>query len=107
MLIEQDNFFYPIEIKRSAAPKEEDVKTFRLLQKMGVTTGKGAIVCLYENLLPLNRDVQIIPVGYLGYLYESKKLKVVESFICLRIKYFAFCVSHYAKYLVALCYESK
>jgi len=66
LIIERDNVFYPIEIKRAAAPKESDVKNFRLLDKLGVTTGKGAVVCLYENLLPLNRDVQIVPVGYLG-----------------------------------------
>ena len=66
LIIERDNLLYPIEIKRTASPKEDDVKTFRLLNKMNVTTGKGAIVCLYENLLPLNREVQIVPVGYLG-----------------------------------------
>ncbi|MCL1868328.1 MAG: ATP-binding protein [Paludibacter sp.] len=66
LIIERDNVFYPIEIKRTASPKEDDVKTFRLLEKMGVTAGKGAIVCLYENLLPLNREVQIVPMGYLG-----------------------------------------
>jgi hypothetical protein len=27
---------------------------------------QGSIICLYENLIPLNRDVQIVPVGYLG-----------------------------------------
>lgn len=66
LLIERDNVFYPIEIKRTAAPKEDDVKTFRLLQKMNVSAGRGAVVCLYDNLLPLNKDVQIVPIGYLG-----------------------------------------
>lgn len=66
LIIERDNVFYPVEIKRTASPKEDDVKTFCLIEKMGLTKGKGAIVCLYENLLPLNREVQIVPVGYLG-----------------------------------------
>ncbi|HOD55828.1 MAG TPA: ATP-binding protein [Bacteroidales bacterium] len=66
LIIERDSVFYPIEIKRTASPRESDVKTFGLLEKIGMTTGKGAIVCLYENLLPLNRKVQIVPVGYLG-----------------------------------------
>lgn len=66
LLIEYDNVFYPIEIKRTAAPKEEDIKTFGVLEKLGVKAGKGAIVCLYENLLPLNKSVQIVPIGYLG-----------------------------------------
>ena len=50
--IERDHLFYPVEIMRTASPKENDVKAFRLLKKMGVTTGKGAIVCLYENFYP-------------------------------------------------------
>ncbi|MDR1631844.1 MAG: ATP-binding protein [Dysgonamonadaceae bacterium] len=66
LIIERDNIFYPVEIKRTAAPKEDDVKTFRLIEKMGLKAGKGSIICLYENLIPLNRDVQIVPVGYLG-----------------------------------------
>ncbi|MDR1543307.1 MAG: ATP-binding protein [Prevotellaceae bacterium] len=66
LVIERDNIFYPIEIKRTASPQQNDVKTFSLLEKMGVQAGKGAIVCLYENLLPLSRDVQIVPIGYLG-----------------------------------------
>ncbi|MCL2649481.1 MAG: ATP-binding protein [Candidatus Azobacteroides sp.] len=66
LIIERDNVFYPVEIKRTASPKEDDIKTFRLLEKMGVTAGKGVIVCLYENLLPLNREALIVPVGYLG-----------------------------------------
>ncbi len=39
------------------------VKTFGLLEKIGMTTSTGAIICLYENLLPLNRKVQIVPVA--------------------------------------------
>ena len=66
LIIERDNVFYPIEIKRTASPKEDDVKAFSLLEKMNVNAGKGAIVCLYENLLPLNREVHIVPIGYLG-----------------------------------------
>jgi len=65
-LIECDNVFYPIEIKRSAAPKEDDVKNFELLRKIGLSVGMGAIICLYNNLLPINREVMIVPVGYLG-----------------------------------------
>jgi predicted AAA+ superfamily ATPase len=66
LIIERDNIFYPIEIKRTASPQLNDVKTFELLKRNGLTVGKGAIVCLYENLLPLNKKVWIIPVGCLG-----------------------------------------
>jgi predicted AAA+ superfamily ATPase len=66
LLIAYDGAFYPVEVKRSAAPKEDDVRHFRLLDKLGLKKGKGAVVCMYENLLPLNKEVTIVPVGYLG-----------------------------------------
>ncbi|MDR3189311.1 MAG: ATP-binding protein [Prevotellaceae bacterium] len=66
LLIARDGAFYPVEVKRSASPKEDDVRHFRLLDKLGVEKGKGAVVCMYENLLPLSREVTIVPVGYLG-----------------------------------------
>jgi len=65
LLIERDNVFYPIEIKRTASPKPGDVKHFALLSKLGLNVGMGAIVCLYDGLLPLNESVNIIPIGCL------------------------------------------
>ena len=41
----------------------EDVKNFCLLN---INVGKGAIICFYNELLPLNRDVMIIPLSYLS-----------------------------------------
>ena len=66
LLIERNGAFYPIEIKRTAAPKESDVKNFNILALKNLPAGKGAIICFYENLLPLNREVNIIPISYLG-----------------------------------------
>jgi len=66
LIIERDNMFYPIEIKRSATPVESDVKGFRQLENLKLTVGKGAVICLYDKLLPLNREVMIVPVSYLG-----------------------------------------
>jgi len=66
LLIERDGKMYPIEIKRSASPKESDVKNFKILETMNLQTGQGAIVCFYDKLLPLNREVTIVPMSYLG-----------------------------------------
>jgi len=65
LLIESNGIFYPIEIKRTASPKFSDVKNFEVLKRLGVQAGKGALVCFYEKPLPLNREVDIIPVGYI------------------------------------------
>jgi predicted AAA+ superfamily ATPase len=66
VLIERDGKFYPIEIKRTAAPKENDVKNFEVLNTMNLPAGKGAVICFYDKLLPLNTNVNIIPISYLG-----------------------------------------
>ncbi len=33
---------------------------------MNLPAGKGAVICFYDKLLPLNADVNIIPISYLG-----------------------------------------
>ncbi|MGV8094028.1 MAG: ATP-binding protein [Mangrovibacterium sp.] len=68
LLMERDGLFYPVEIKRSASPKTNDVRHFEVLSRLGLPVGKGAIVCLYDKLLPLDSRTDIVPVSYLsGY----------------------------------------
>ena len=66
LLIERNGKFYPIEIKRTASPKESDVKNFETVKSKNLPAGKGAIICFYENFLPLNRELNIVPISYLG-----------------------------------------
>jgi predicted AAA+ superfamily ATPase len=54
---------YPIEIKRTASPKPADIKNFDVLQKINAKPGKGAIICFYDKAIPLNVEVEIVPVG--------------------------------------------
>jgi predicted AAA+ superfamily ATPase len=65
LLIERNGWLYPIEIKRTASPKPDDVKHFSALSRLGLPVGKGAIICLYDKLLPLDRQTDIVPVSYL------------------------------------------
>jgi predicted AAA+ superfamily ATPase len=65
LLIERNGLFYPVEIKRTASPKTDDVKHFEVLARLGLSTGKGAIVCLFDKLLSLNSQTMVVPVGYL------------------------------------------
>jgi predicted AAA+ superfamily ATPase len=65
LLIERNGLFYPVEIKRTASPKTSDVKHFAILARLGLATGKGSIVCLYDKLLPINSQTIVVPVGYL------------------------------------------
>jgi hypothetical protein len=59
------NSIYNLILTGSFAARKrcENISTFG---KINVTASKGAMVCLYENLLPLNRNVQIVPAGYLS-----------------------------------------
>ena len=63
MILEENGKVYPIEIKQTATPTLSMTKHFKLIdeQKKGV----GAIVCLSDKFIPMNKDVYIIPISYI------------------------------------------
>ena len=61
-VIEKNMTLYPIEVKKTAAPGEIDVKHFGALKKLGKNTGMGAVLCLGKGRIPINREVLSIPV---------------------------------------------
>lgn len=63
LLIVQDGTAFPLEIKKSAAPKKEDAKAFSALSMLKIPVGPGGIICLYPDFLPLSEGVYSIPVG--------------------------------------------
>jgi hypothetical protein len=65
VLVERNGVFEPIEIKKTASPRQSDVRAFSKVAKLGVPLGKGAILCLAERALPLAQDIMIIPIGAL------------------------------------------
>ncbi|MDR1226775.1 MAG: ATP-binding protein [Prevotellaceae bacterium] len=65
LLIDRNGELYPIEVKRTASPKEGDIKNFDVLNNLKVNVGTGGIVCLYPNPTPLTQNINIIPVGYI------------------------------------------
>lgn len=65
LLIDKNGTLYPIEVKRTASPKESDVKAFEVLSKLKVKVGTGAIICLYPTPIPLTKEVNVVPVGYI------------------------------------------
>lgn len=62
LIIEQNNILYPIEIKKSASPKKDAVKHFKILEKSGVNIGTGAVICMTRDLLPMDKDNWLVPV---------------------------------------------
>jgi len=62
LIIEQNNILYPIEIKKSANPGKDAIKNFDVLEKIGKEVGEGSVVCLTNDLLPIDRKNWYVPV---------------------------------------------
>lgn len=66
LLIYQDMTLYPIEIKKHADPRVDDIASFRLLDRLsGIKRGPGGVVCMYDNLVPLKGLDLVIPLAYI------------------------------------------
>ena len=66
LLIYKDGTLYPLEIKKSADPKKDDIRSFSILDKIkSIKRGEGGIICLYDNLIPLKDEDKVIPVSWL------------------------------------------
>jgi len=63
ILIVRDQVLYPLEIKKTAAPKRDSVAQFATLDRLGMPVGPGGIICLAETDVPITKNVQVIPAG--------------------------------------------
>ena len=63
LLLEKNGKLWPVEIKKTATPKPEMTRMFDLIPK--AQRGKGALVCTAGQFIPMNRDVNIVPVSYI------------------------------------------
>ncbi len=65
LIIEQNNTLYPIEMKKTANPAANAPSNFKFLAGLKQNIGHGMVVCFTEKDIPLSRDVDAVPVGYL------------------------------------------
>ncbi len=66
LLILEGDTIYPIEIKKHADPKKDDIRDFEVLDKIkNIKRGSGGIICMYDNLITLKDNDMVIPVKYL------------------------------------------
>ncbi|MCQ2914706.1 MAG: ATP-binding protein [Alphaproteobacteria bacterium] len=63
VVLEENGKVYPIEIKQTATPNLSMAKNFKLIDEK--KKGVGAILCLSDKFIPLNKDVYIIPISYI------------------------------------------
>lgn len=61
-LIERNQILYPVEVKKSASPKKEWVKSFGAVHKFKKQVGHGAVVCMVEKALPIDERNDAVPV---------------------------------------------
>ena len=62
LLIIYNNKVYPIEIKKSANPKIDAIKNFNIVNRFGLEIGNGGVICMKENLFPIDKNNNYIPI---------------------------------------------
>ena len=65
LLIEQAGVIYPIEIKKTASVRNSGFKGFDFLDNLKTKIGHGGILCFNKSLLPYNKEIDIVPIGYI------------------------------------------
>lgn len=63
LILEVNGKLWPIEIKQTSSPTPKMVQNFDVLA--GKECGKGALICTANKFIPMNKDVNIIPVSYI------------------------------------------
>lgn len=61
MFIEENDTIHPIEIKKSASPDRRETKKYSVIDKTSLTRGCGGIVCMCEEVIPIDPQNCFIP----------------------------------------------
>lgn len=65
LLIIEDQKVYPLEIKKSANPGREAAKHFSVLERTSLEIAGGGVICMCEDLIPIDTQFWFIPVKLL------------------------------------------
>jgi len=61
IFVEQNNLVHPLEIKKSGNPDKREVKKFGILEKASIEQGAGGIICMCEEVIPIDTKNCFIP----------------------------------------------
>lgn len=61
VIVESGNLIHPLEIKRAANPDRREIKKFELLDKVSLSRGKGGIICMCQQPVPISETDSFIP----------------------------------------------
>lgn len=62
IIVESDGALHPCEIKKTASPKPELARSFKVLDSGSIPRGMGAVFCLKEELAAIDQTTLIIPI---------------------------------------------
>lgn len=66
LLIYQNNTLYPVEIKKTTNPTQDDIKNFSVLSKFkNIKIGDGCVICNSKELSALKENILTIPVSFI------------------------------------------
>ena len=61
IFIEENDTIHPIEIKKSASPDKRETKKYSVIDKTSLQRGCGGIVCMCEEVMPIDSQNCFIP----------------------------------------------
>ena len=61
LVLEYNGTVYPIEIKKTGNPGKNTIKNFHVLKSSGKIVGQGAVVCMYKNVFPIEKNNWAVP----------------------------------------------
>ena len=61
VFVEENGIIHPLEIKKSANPDRREIKKYELLDKVNLERGNGGIVCMCEEVIPIDNMNCFIP----------------------------------------------
>ena len=61
IFIEENDTIHPLEIKKSANPDIREVKKYSVIDKAALHRGTGGIICMCEEVLPIDKENCFIP----------------------------------------------
>lgn len=61
VFVEENGVIHPLEIKKSANPDKREIKKYELLDKINLKRGDGGIICMCEQVIPIDEKNCFIP----------------------------------------------
>ncbi len=65
LIVNDNNFLYPVEIKKSTNPSREATKNFDVLKNSGYNIGNGVVLCLCKEITAIDDNNYRVPIEYI------------------------------------------